>query len=192
MQNRAFSVAIGLGFGMISLRTYASSLHYVLIHFKAIWNLPFCPDWSWERFWVVTLKGRYINLWMNEWWWACPNEITFTNTFRLRLIVYPLPEELLVSLVHWRWEHLWIVTGVTGAKENIQVQYNKVCATPYPTLNLWRLLVRLMYPYLIQSPSECSRWNRLIDKSAIEDNLEISVCSVMHLNSEFIFQYDYY
>jgi len=32
-------------------------------------NLPFCPHWSWERFWVVTLKGRYINFWMNEWMW---------------------------------------------------------------------------------------------------------------------------
>jgi len=27
----------------------------------------FCPHWSWERFWVVTLMGCYINFWMNEW-----------------------------------------------------------------------------------------------------------------------------
>jgi len=30
-------------------------------------NLPFCLHWSWEHFWVVALKGCYINFWMNEW-----------------------------------------------------------------------------------------------------------------------------
>jgi len=26
---------------------------------------PFCLHWSWERFWVVTMKGCYISFLMN-------------------------------------------------------------------------------------------------------------------------------
>ena len=57
------------GFGMVSLRSCICFLGYVICTNTFLGHLKtylFVRTGVWERFWVVTLKGRYINFWINE------------------------------------------------------------------------------------------------------------------------------
>jgi len=69
-QNRAFTV---VGPSLWNWLPLALRLH-PRIHSESFYSCLFQPCWGRERPWVVTLKGRYINLrndWMNEWIIKC-------------------------------------------------------------------------------------------------------------------------
>jgi len=106
--------------------------------YRSLENLPFCPHWSWERFWVVTLKGRYINFWMNE-WMSCYDFVT------------TLPESKLQPFLIHHQQTCTCIAPVIVSHENCFIPEHTTGSYLWQTLQLVKPFSSAMFPLIFQS-----------------------------------------